>query len=108
MYVVHVTKVSRVPAQCSVTKVFNHNVECSSTVWDQYLSSAIGSGPRYMICVSLFSTLRESKNLLPCENHVQFLHGCRFFDSHNEQKRATKSDTSGHCLICNGIIHLSR
>ena len=41
-----------------------------------------------MICVTLFCTLRESKNLQPCENHTlflavarksQFSHGSRFF-----------------------------
>ena len=30
---------------------------------------------------------------------VRFSHGRRFFDSRNVQKRATKSDTSGHCLL---------
>ena len=88
----------------------------------------LGSGPRYMISVTLFCTLLESKNLRPCENHttfacdslmavahafrVWFSHGCRFcvwfsqgsrfFDSCNVQKRATKSDTSGHCLVWAG------
>ena len=47
----------------------------------------VGSGPRHMIRVTLFCTL--------CE---WFSHGRRFFDSRNVQKRATKSDTSGHCL----------
>ena len=47
-----------------------------------------------MIRITLFCTLRESKNLRPCEN-VRFSHGSRFFDSHNIQKRATKSDTLG-------------
>ena len=30
---------------------------------------------------------------------VGFLHGSRFFDTRNVQKRETKSDTSGHCLV---------
>ena len=33
-------------------------------------------------------------------NRTRFSHGRRFFDSRNVQKRATKSDTSGHCLLC--------
>ena len=41
------------------------------------LATRLGSGPRYMIHITLFCTLRESKNLLPCENR----------------------DTSGHCLV---------
>ena len=43
--------------------------------------SGVGSGPRYMICV-----------------RVRFSHGSVFSDSRNVQKRATKSDTSGHCV----------
>ena len=31
---------------------------------------------------------------------MQFSHGRVFSDSRNVQKRATKSDTSGHCLRC--------
>ena len=31
--------------------------------------------------------------------HVQFSHVRVFSDSRNVQKRATKSDTSGHCLV---------
>ena len=35
-----------------------------------------------------------------CNSHfVQFSYVCVFSDSHNMQKRATKSDTSGHCLL---------
>ena len=30
---------------------------------------------------------------------VRFSHGRVLFDSRNVQKRATKSDTSGHCLL---------
>ena len=37
----------------------------------------LGNGPRYMICVTHFCTLRELKNLRPCENRVRFLHGSR-------------------------------
>ena len=59
---------------------------------------ALGSGLTYMICVTLFCTLSKSKNLLPCKNGMRFLNGSRFFDLHNVQKHATKSDTSGHCL----------
>ena len=62
----------------------------SSTHTYQY----VGSGPRYMICVTLFCTLHASENTRICENCMQ--NAC---DSlHNVQKRATKSDTSGHCL----------
>ena len=53
---------------------------------------ALGSGPRYMICVTLFCTLREKS--------VRFSHVRVFSDSRNVQKRATKSDTSGNCLLC--------
>ena len=63
------------------------------------IGAAIGSGPRYMICVTLFRTLREFR--------VRFSHGRVLFDSRNVQKRATKSDTSGHCLRCNGYILFS-
>ena len=55
----------------------------------------LGSGLRLMICVTLFCTLRKS------ELHafrVQFSHVRVFSDSRNVQKRATRSDTSGHCL----------
>ena len=62
----------------------------------------------------LHGTLGSSpKNLRPCENHTRFSptamreshailafsHGRRFFELRNVQKRATKSDTSGHCLL---------
>ena len=43
------------------------------------LSLTLGSGPRYMIYVTLFCMLRESKNLRPCENCMRFWHGRRFF-----------------------------
>ena len=38
---------------------------------------------------------------MPCTHTVtmHFSHGSRYFDSGNVQKRATKSDTSGHCLF---------
>ena len=37
----------------------------------------------------------------------QIWHGRRFFDSRNVQKRGTKSDTSGHCLLVpSGLISL--
>ena len=44
-----------------------------------------------MICVTLFCTLRESENTRTC---LQL------------QKRATKSDTSGHCPDCNEMIEV--
>ena len=44
------------------------------------------------------TAMRESR-VRPCENCVRFSHGSRFFDLRNVQKRATKSDTSGHCLL---------
>ena len=47
----------------------------------------LGSGQRYMICVTLFCTL--------------FSHGSRFFDSHNVQKRATM--TRGHSFSLFGV-----
>ena len=34
--------------------------------------SALGSGPRYMICVTLFCTLSESENTRTCENYTRF------------------------------------
>ena len=36
-----------------------------------HIRRTVGSGPRYMICVTHFCTLRESKNLRPCENRVR-------------------------------------
>ena len=33
---------------------------------------SIGSGPKYMICVTLFCTLRESENTQTCENRTRF------------------------------------
>ena len=38
---------------------------------------------------------------------VQFSHGRVFSDSHNVQKRLTKSDTSGHCLLVTVMDKLS-
>ena len=37
---------------------------------------------------------------------TRFSHGRRFFDSRNVQKRATKSDTSGHCLKRTNAQHI--
>ena len=76
--------------------------------------------PKVSDFVARFCTLRESENTLPCtrarkhtaKSHalrvrishgrvlkrVQILHGSVFSDLHNVQKRATKSDTLGHCL----------
>ena len=54
----------------------------------------LGSGPRYMICVTLFCTLRESENTRTCQNCTRLFSGSR-----NVQKRATKSHTSGYCLL---------
>ena len=64
-----------------------------------------------MICVTLFCTLRESENTRTCKNctlnrkhtdmrelHAKHMHVSVFSDLSNVQKRATKSDTSGHCL----------
>ena len=45
----------------------------------QHRQWPLGSGPRYMMCVTHFCTLRESKNLRPCDNSGWFLHGSRFF-----------------------------
>ena len=42
-----------------------------------------------MIRVTLFCTFRESENTRTCENCTRYV-----------QKRATKSDTSSHCLVC--------
>ena len=49
-----------------------------------------------MIRVTLFCTLRAFR--------VQFSHVRVFSDSRNVQKRATKSDTSGHCLVAELLI----
>ena len=54
---------------------------------------------RFLICVARFCTMCELKKLRPCENSSRFSQSYRFFDSCNVQKRATKSDTSGHCLV---------
>ena len=51
----------------------------------------LGSGPRYMICV-LLRRLRESENTRTCENCTRNACNLRM----SVQKRATKSDTSGH------------
>ena len=79
---------------------------------------ALGSGLRYMICVTLFlHVARVRKRTDMRESHafrvrfsfshvrvfsdsfrVQFSHVRVFSDSRNMQKRATKSHTSGHCL----------
>ena len=37
---------------------------------------AVGSGQRYMICVTHFCTLHESNNTRPCENHISFTRPC--------------------------------
>ena len=49
--------------------------------WFSSQNLQLDSGPRYMICATLFWTLRESNNTRPCENRTRF-------------KRATKSDTA--------------
>ena len=70
--------------------------------WGELLGvlCTLGSDLRYMICVTPFchvpTAMRESRAIL-----VRFSHGRRFFDSLNVQKRATKSNTSGHCLGSN-------
>ena len=38
--------------------------------WACQWSLALGSGLRYMICVTHYCTLRESENLLPCKNSI--------------------------------------
>ena len=58
---------------------------------------ALGSGSRCMICVILFFTLRESKNLLPCENSARFA-------KPHVRNRESNSDTSGHFLFM--IMHI--
>ena len=85
------------------------SVHLDSTDWLGAMQNdlvAVGSGPRDMISVTLFCTLHESENTRTCQNclrelhakSVQFLHVSVFSDSSNVQKRATKSDTLGHCL----------
>ena len=63
----------------------------------------LGSGPRYMIRVTLFCTLCESENTRTCEKCTHFmreLHAIRVQFSHVRVfSGATKSDTSGHCLL---------
>ena len=41
-----------------------------SVVYKLKHTCPIGSGPRYMICVTHFCTLSKSKNQWPCENRV--------------------------------------
>ena len=65
-------------------------------------------GPWGIYLCHTFCTLSYLKKSRSFENRtlmlelhakgVRFSHGRVFFDSHNVQKRATKSDTSGHCL----------
>ena len=68
------------------------------------MRSELGSGPRYMIHDSWHTFLhveRVRKHTDMLELHVlrvRFSYVCVFSDSRNVQKRATKSDTSGHCL----------
>ena len=52
------------------------------------IQSALGNGPRNMICVTL------SLHVVRVKQHtdMQKLHAF--------QKRATESDNSGHCLVC--------
>ena len=60
-----------------------------------------------MIRVTLFCTLRESENTrtcesentLTCENRMSVCFLTRALTTRNMQKRATKSDASGHCLL---------
>ena len=59
-----------------------------------FLLCQISSSSRCMICVTLFCT--------------RFLHGRWFFDSCNVQKHATKSHTSGHCLVWEALASLER
>ena len=77
---------------CTQSKKYHKR--CS--LYSQHLpfALALGSGPRYMICVTLFCTLRESENTWTCENRKRF--AC---DSRKVQNSATKSDTSGLCLL---------
>ena len=53
----------------------------------------------YDLCHTFLHVARV-RNTRPCENRTRFSHGRVFSDSRNlnVQKRATKSDTSGHCL----------
>ena len=62
----------------------------------------LGSGPRYMICVTVFCKLQSQTT----HGHVRIARETRAILSRqcvvwlcNVQKGATKSDTSGHCLI---------
>ena len=54
--------------------------------------------PSYFYCLCFFRKL-WIENVRLCENRVRFTHGRTFFNSRNVQKRATKSDTSGPCLL---------
>ena len=60
-----------------------------------YLGCYLGSGPvaRGIWFVSHFF-------------RVQFSHGRVFSDSRNVQKRATKSDISGHCLVLTSDVQV--
>ena len=77
----------------AVVVIFTNSIPQALGLFRKF-AHTLGSGPRYMIRVTLFCTLRES------ENTVEFSHvrASVFSDSRNVQKRATKSDTSGHCL----------
>ena len=52
----------------------------------------------YDLCHTFLHVARVKKPTA-MRDRVLFSHGLRFFDSHNVQKRATKSDTLGHCLM---------
>ena len=63
----------------------------------------LGSGPRYVICVTLFCALRESKNLRPSSIACDSCMAVGFLESRSILAWPTKSDTSGHCLPAMGI-----
>ena len=56
-------------------------LQCRSRQWPEV----------YDLCHSCLHVARVKQ-------HARFSHGRVLFDSRNVQKRATKSDTSGHCL----------
>ena len=67
-------------------------------------------------CPWFFLNSRKNKNKSGAVGHlkteaverVQFSHVRVFSDSRNVQKRATKSDTSGHCLVRGDKLFTSR
>ena len=88
-------RVALVGQQFSRSNIIDHGVYVGMTPTESI--SRIRQWPELYVLCHTFCTLREK-----C---VRFSHVRVFSDSHNVQKRATKSDTSGHCLSLMHFLH---